>query len=220
MGKIKQGILGGFIGKVGTVVGSVWNGTFYIKALPETSTKGPSSSQKRQSGYFKELVALSKQLTKEELAFIYPRQPKGMSRRNLFVKQLSALAVVFDDTKNLDLDSFCTLGNAPVTDLPVVKVIANGTKLRISWEDVTYYRDQHPDEYPVIFVANVKQKSLFLVGSPEALKSTGEQSFEVDLKPFGAESDRFSGFMLATGQNQPFGGVDTSGVSHRPSPPS
>ena len=28
MGKIKQGILGGFSGKVGTVVGSYWNGIF------------------------------------------------------------------------------------------------------------------------------------------------------------------------------------------------
>ena len=36
MGKIKQGILGGFRGKVGTVVGSYWNGIFYMKALPQS----------------------------------------------------------------------------------------------------------------------------------------------------------------------------------------
>ena len=42
MGKIKQGILGGFRGKVGTVVGSYWNGIFYMKALPQSYKKGRS----------------------------------------------------------------------------------------------------------------------------------------------------------------------------------
>ena len=53
MGKIKQGILGGFSGKVGTVVGSYWNGIFYMKGLPQSYKKGRSSSQKMQQGYFK-----------------------------------------------------------------------------------------------------------------------------------------------------------------------
>ena len=32
MGKIKQGILGGFKGKVGTVIGSSWNGISYMRS--------------------------------------------------------------------------------------------------------------------------------------------------------------------------------------------
>ena len=34
MGKINQGILGGFSGKVGTVVGGSWKGTAYMRGLP------------------------------------------------------------------------------------------------------------------------------------------------------------------------------------------
>ena len=33
MGTIKQGILGGFSGKVGTVVGSTWKSVHYMRAL-------------------------------------------------------------------------------------------------------------------------------------------------------------------------------------------
>ena len=33
MGKIKQGILGGFRGKVGTVIGASWNGIAYMKGI-------------------------------------------------------------------------------------------------------------------------------------------------------------------------------------------
>ena len=215
MGKIKQGILGGFRGKVGTVVGSYWNGIFYMKALPQSTKKGRSGS-KMQQGYFKELITLAMSLSNEDLEFIYPRKPKGMTRRNLLVKQLASYAAVVDKSKTVDLDSLTTLGNAPMTDLPAVTVAANRTVLQISWDGVTYYREQHPDDFPVILVANITQQRLFLVASPVTMKSSGKQSFEVELKPYGRERDEFSGFMFATGQGGAKVGFGTLGVTKRP----
>ena len=215
MGKIRQGILGGFRGKVGTVVGSYWNGIFYMKGLPQSYRKGRSGS-KMQQGYFKELVTLAMSLSNEDLEFIYPKKPKGMTRRNLLVKQLASYAVLVDKSKTVDLDSLTSLGNAPVTDLPAVTVAANRTVLQISWEDVTYYRDQHPEDYPVILVANITQQQLFLVASPVMMKSSGKQSFDIDLKPYGRERDEFSGFILATGQGGAKVGFGTLGVTKRP----
>lgn len=215
MGKIRQGILGGFRGKVGTVVGSYWNGIFYMKGLPQSYSKGRSGS-KMQQGYFKELVTLAMSLSNEDLEFIYPKKPKGMTRRNLLVKQLASYAVLVDKSKTVDLDSLTSLGNAPVTDLPAVTVAANRTVLQISWEDVTYYRDQHPEDYPVILVANITQQQLFLVASPVMMKSSGKQSFDIDLKPYGRERDEFSGFMFATGQGGAKVGFGTLGVTKRP----
>ena len=218
MGKIRQGILGGFRGKVGTVVGSYWNGIFYMKSLPQSTKKGRSGS-KMQQGYFKELVTLSMSLSKEDLEFIYPKKPKGMSRRNLLVQQLASYAVVVDKSRTVDLDSMVTLGNAPVTDLPAVTVAANRTVLQISWDGVTYYRDQHPEVYPVILVANITQQKLFLVASPVMMKSSGKQSFEVDLKPYGRERDDFSGFMFATSGRASKVGFGTLAVTTRPARP-
>ncbi len=40
MGKIKQGILGGFSGKVGTVIGGNWKGISYMRSIPQ-SIKNP-----------------------------------------------------------------------------------------------------------------------------------------------------------------------------------
>ena len=219
MGKIRQGILGGVRGKVGTVVGSYWNGIFYMKALPQNNRKGKSGGQKMQQGYFKELITLAMSLSNEDLEFIYPRKPKGMTRRNLLVKQLASYAAVVGKSKTVDLDSLTTLGNAPMTDLPAVTVAANRTVLQISWDGVTYYRDQHPDDYPVILVANITQQRLFLIASPVAMKSTGKQSFEVSLKPYGCVRDEFSGFMFATGQGGAKVGFGTMGVAKRPARP-
>jgi hypothetical protein len=219
MGKIKQGILGGFSGKVGTVVGSYWNGIFYMKGLPQSYKKSRSGNQKMQQGYFKELVTLSMSLSNEDLEFIYPKRPKGMSRRNLLVKQLAEFAVVLDDSKTVDLENLCTIGNASTTALPAVSVGFGRDGLQISWDAVTYYREQHPDEYPVIFLVNVTQQKLFLVASPVMMKPSGKQSFEVDLKPYGRERDEFSGFMFATGQRGSKVGFGTLAVTKRPERP-
>ncbi|MNK06623.1 hypothetical protein D3C87_245220 [compost metagenome] len=48
MGRIKKGILGGFSGKVGTVVGANWKGIDYMRALPTPSTKPSSDKQLAQ----------------------------------------------------------------------------------------------------------------------------------------------------------------------------
>jgi hypothetical protein len=48
MGRIKKGILGGFSGKVGTVVGASWRGIDYIRSLPETSNKPVTPAQLAQ----------------------------------------------------------------------------------------------------------------------------------------------------------------------------
>ena len=45
MGTYRKGILGSFSGKVGTVVGSSWNGIDYMRSLPRPSSKAPTDLQ-------------------------------------------------------------------------------------------------------------------------------------------------------------------------------
>jgi hypothetical protein len=45
MGTIKKGILGGFSGKVGTVIGASWRGIDYMRSLPKKSSKAASQAQ-------------------------------------------------------------------------------------------------------------------------------------------------------------------------------
>ncbi|MEJ6982232.1 DUF6266 family protein [Pedobacter sp. P351] len=48
MGTYSKGILGSFSGKVGTVVGSNWNGIDYMRSLPKKSSKAPTDKQLEQ----------------------------------------------------------------------------------------------------------------------------------------------------------------------------
>ena len=80
MGKIKQGILGGFRGTVGTVVGSSWNGIAYMKGKPQSVRNPRTDAQVNQRTFFKEVQALVAQLTDEQLASLFPNITRGMTR--------------------------------------------------------------------------------------------------------------------------------------------
>lgn len=52
MGKIRKGVLGGFSGKVGTVIGSSWNGISYMRSLPQHFNDARTPRQLQQRAKF------------------------------------------------------------------------------------------------------------------------------------------------------------------------
>ena len=216
MGKIKQGILGGFKGKVGTVIGSSWNGIAYMRGQAQSFKDSKSAAQLKQRNFFREVQDLVGQLTAEQLAFLFPSAPSGMTRRNAIVQQLSAVSLVEADGKHVDLANINSIGNAPTADMPDVSVAADGDSLAISWDGDSDFRAEHGDEYPTIFVANVTKKKIFLVNSTAAIGTTGVQSFNVGLAAYGEATDTFNGFMLATGSKIVLVGFGTLAVTKRP----
>ena len=220
MGKIKQGILGGFKGKVGTVIGASWNGIAYMKGLPQSQKDPKTAAQMRQRTFFREVQNLVGQLTAEQQKFLIPETPQGMTRRNMLAKQLAEDPVVTDDSKTVDLANLKTIGDAPTADLPDVTVSADTLEgspvLKMQWASENGWRSTHADEYPTIFVANVTQRKIFLVNSTAVVGASGEAGFTVPLAAYGEATDTFSGFMLSTGRKVYMVGFGTLGVVTRP----
>ena len=216
MGKIKQGILGGFKGKVGTVIGSSWNGIAYMRGLPQSVKNPKTAAQQAQRAFFKEVQDLVSQLSYEQLVFLFPNSEQGMSRRNAMVQQLAAFPLVENDEKHVDLADIASIGNAPTDDLPDVTITASRSNLTISWDQENAWRTQHGDEYPTICVFNVTQKKIFLVHSTVTVGASGEQSFSLNHDAFGIGSDEYSGIMLSTGSKIPLVGFGTLAVTKRP----
>ncbi|MDR1729096.1 MAG: DUF6266 family protein [Prevotellaceae bacterium] len=63
MGTIKKGILGGFSGKVGTVVGGSWKGISYMRSLPQKVKNPRTVGQVSQRTKFALALALLKPIT-------------------------------------------------------------------------------------------------------------------------------------------------------------
>ena len=216
MGKIKQGILGGFKGKVGTVIGATWNGIAYMRGLAQSHKNPQTEAQLKQRSFFKEVQDLVGQLSDEQLAFLFPTSVKGMSRRNLLTKQLSAYPIETEEGKHADLADIISLGNVPTADLPDVTITASRSAVTISWNADTAWRSQHADEYPTICVFNVTQKKIFLVHSTVTVGASGSQSFSLESDAFGIGSSEFNGFMLSTGATTAPHFFGTLGVINRP----
>jgi len=220
MGKIKQGILGGFKGKVGTVIGASWNGIAYMRGLAQSVKNPKTAAQLTQRAFFKEVQDLVGQLSDEQLAFLFPNSVKGMSRRNLLTKQLSAYPLETEEGRHADLADIISLGNAPTADLPDVTVTADNVEdtdvLKMQWDTDNDWRNQHAEEYPTIFVANVTQKKIFLINSTTTVGASGEAGFTVPLAAYGEASDQFNGFMLSSGKKIVLVGFGTMGVVERP----
>jgi len=63
MGVIKQGILGGISGKVGTVIGGTWKGIDYLRARPTSVSNPNSDKQQNQRSKFSTVLNFLKPFT-------------------------------------------------------------------------------------------------------------------------------------------------------------
>lgn len=85
MGTISKGILGGFSGTVGPVVGASWNGIDYIRSRPYSAGRIPSPAQQAQQARFGLMVGVLRPLN-SFLGLSFRRAAKGMSGLNLAVR--------------------------------------------------------------------------------------------------------------------------------------
>ena len=163
MGKIKQGILGGFKGTVGTVIGSSWNGIAYMKGKPQSVKNPRTDAQVQQRNFFKEVQGLVSQLSDEQLTSLFPSVTRGMTRRNMLTRQLSAAAAVVDDVKTVNLSTLEGIGNGERIDSPMLESIVSDTNgvLDIFAEPEVAVAIGKPAEANFIAVAyNITQKRI------------------------------------------------------------
>lgn len=87
MAILKQGILGGVKGKVGSVVGSSWKGIATLRSLPLSVTNPRTAAQVGNRTRFSDVVALATVLLSGVIKPLNDRFASGMSGYNLFVQR-------------------------------------------------------------------------------------------------------------------------------------
>ena len=176
MGKIKQGILGGFKGKVGTVIGASWNGIAYMRGLAQSVKNPKTAAQLQQRAYFKDLQGLVGQLTDEQLQSLFPTVMRGMTRRNMLTRQLAAAAAVVDDVKSVDLSLMEGIGNGERIDSPMLESLVSEIdgSLAIYAEAAAAEAIGKPAEANFIAVAyNVTKRKIGVFNTEETDPSLG-----------------------------------------------
>lgn len=87
MATLKQGILGGVKGKVGSVVGSSWKGIATLRALPLSVTNPRTTAQVENRDRFSALIALATVILSALIKPLNDRFASAMSGYNLFVQR-------------------------------------------------------------------------------------------------------------------------------------
>lgn len=85
MGIIKQGILGGFRGKVGSVVGGAWKGIATMRAMPLTVANPRTPSQVNNRDRNTAILALAQAVSVSFIRTYWNRLAKTMSGFNMFM---------------------------------------------------------------------------------------------------------------------------------------
>lgn len=131
MAKIKQGILGGFSGKVANVVGTSWKGRAVMKSQPLSVANPRTALQTEQRGKFSEIAKLASSIL---TTFIQPVENPisgNVSGYNKFVKDNKS---AFTAAGQIDPAAFgCGGGKLPVIGLTAADLDTVNKEISLTW---------------------------------------------------------------------------------------
>lgn len=176
MGVLKQGILGGVKGKVGSVVGSSWKGIATLRALPLSVANPRTAAQVGNRERFSLIVELATLLLSAIIKPLNDRFASGMSGYNLFVQRCKA-AFLADGTfvPAQLIVSRGKLGATPVFSAPAV---AGDSDISINYANSLLNGYQSLTDRVYAFVLDSGGN---LLGISSAVVTRDDESVAVDL---------------------------------------
>lgn len=168
MAKIKQGILGGFTGKVAGLVGTSWKGRAVMKSLPQSVSNPKTEKQVTQRARFSQIAELAAQIL---TTFVQPVENPiagNISGYNLFVKQNKT---AFDALGVIHHNNF-KCGGGKIVNVESVSGSASAAsqEITLTWDNGASLSPLRLTD--TIYAAVFKQDGTFLgVSSGEAVRS-------------------------------------------------
>lgn len=158
MGAIKQGILGGFSGKVGTVVGSSWMGISYMKALSPNVKDARSPKQLAQ----REKFALANAFIKPIRSFVNVGFKMYAVRQTALNAAMSYTLknAVKDSSPDFSIDYSKAMVSRGSLELPQnIHLLNNDGEIGISWIDNSGLANALDTDFAMPLAYNESKKS-------------------------------------------------------------
>lgn len=131
MGKIKRGILGGFVGKVGNVVGSSWKGIETMRALPISVLNPRTTAQVGNRTRFGSLSTLAAAMLTTIVKPLNDRFASGMSGYNAFTARNKTAFT--DDGIFVPANLVLSTGKLGDTDITSITHV-DATLVQVEWD--------------------------------------------------------------------------------------
>lgn len=186
MGVIKQGILGGFSGKVANVVGSSWKGIAVLKSLPLSVANPKTAAQEEQRGKMRMVVEAARVLLAPVIQPFWNPFAQRMSGYNRFVSQnIDA----YDETSLASPANFYSQRGS-LLGSPITSVAADDSSntIIVTWTNNAGQSDALATDEANIVVYNAT-KNYWITDIGQAVRSAGTRTI--------AESTMTTGDQLA-----------------------
>ena len=161
MGKIKTGILGGFQGKVGTVIGSTWRGESIMRALPKTATKAPTESQRIQRLKFKAVSEFLNPL-RSTLSTYFGNDTGVKSKYNMATSYHITNAVEITEQGTQILYPRVLVAKGTLFGFQNLTTTPSETVITLNWEDNTVFGNAKAED-TVNVVCYIEEVNTFYV---------------------------------------------------------
>ncbi len=156
MGKISQGILGGFSGKVGPVVGSRWKNICYIRSLAARVSNPNTARQRCQRGKFRTVVGFLKTILPYiQIGFSGYEQNK--SAYNAAVSYLMCHAFTGGGVDAVLDFGKVRVSRGSLTPAAGASVGRQGGRVVFAWSDNSGEGDAAADDVALLLVYNKKR---------------------------------------------------------------
>ena len=198
MGTIRRGILGGFSGKVGTVVGSSWKGIAYMRSLPQ-SVKNPRTLRQRSQ---RTKFALALSLLQPLTGFLRTGWKLFAHRQSPFNAAMAYTMAnaVLGEYPDYEIDPSKVLVSrgalTPVTDTFVSATIDR--EVQLQWDDNSSKGSAKPTDKALIAIVNLA-KGEAITDTEGALRPDCTKTIPVPAEWSGDKVHVYMGFISEDG---------------------
>ena len=199
MGKIKQGILGGFSGKVGSVVGGSWKGINYMRGKA-TSIKNPQTLQQMKQ---RNKFALALSVLQPITAFVRVGFKRYAHRKSEFNAAMSYTVknAIVGTYPDYEIDySKLLVARGTLTGANSATATPQMGKIRIAWGDNSGIGEAQPTDKSLAVAINpAKGEAAYLTDG--AQRSVGSEDLIVSPFWSGDEVEVYLAFISENGKD-------------------
>jgi len=198
MGTIKKGILGGFSGKVGTVVGASWNTISYMRSLPQKVKNPRTLGQRSQRSKFSLALKLLQPMT----AFLRTGWKLYANKQTPFNAAMSyTLAnAITGNYPNYAIDTSKVLvSRGALATAANGAATATGGNIKFSWSDNSGIGSAKQTDKALIAILN-QTKGEAITNDAGAERTTGTQTVVLPADWSGNSVETYLGFISEDGK--------------------
>jgi hypothetical protein len=199
MGKINLGILGGFSGKVGNVVGGKWKGISYMRARSTSVSNPRTDGQMNQRTKFALVLSVLKPMT-GFLRVGYKKYAINQTAFNAAMSYMLNNAITGSSSADYSIDlSKVLVSRGNLTGAANAKATSANGVVTLTWDDNSGNGTATQTDNALIVVLNSKRaESVFDAGGNQRVAGTEDISVPADW--VGESVEVFLGFITADGK--------------------